>query len=338
MLTININGAKRLLNLLNSISKANPFTEVEIMDVLSTNQFFMNFYSRCKGVTNETLIETIYRFNQLDFRPSSPILIALAKGFQKAIKENERMHANLNLLEAVNPTEIVNRVLPYLPDHTQLQSIIHITIDGFNGGCQFRGNMGWSLLNDMSSLATFESGIAHELHHVGFSYWAGSDPYRQKILNENSGRSIAIKNVQNLLSEGLAMFFCSPDILQKERVPESNARKLADYRQHEHILFAQTEKVLELSLLNNANFDTCLQAFEAIAIDLDGILPVSHYLGARMIETMNRYHPLERIIECQKSLSDFLPLYNQAAQKMEAFVFNPSVVEHLNEILKNRKY
>ncbi len=334
MLTINIEGAQALLALLNQTSKGYPPTEAEIQTVLTTNTFFMDFYSRWRGVTHETLIETMCSFNQPDFEPSAPVLAALARGFRRAIEEHARMQANLDFLRAVNPAAVAERVLTYLPCGTPLQSVIHITIDGFNGGFQYQGQMGWSLLSDITSLAQFESGIAHELHHVGFAYWAERDSFRQTLLNEKSGRTVVIWHVQNLLSEGLAMFYCSPDMMREERVPEAYARKLAMYRQRERELFAEAEKVLALSLHPGADFDTCRQALEAIVIDLDGILPVAHYLGARMIETMSRYHSQAHIIDCVQSLSQFLPLYNQAAQALDAFVYAPAVVASFCQIFK----
>jgi len=75
-------------------------------------------------------------------------------------------------------------------------------------------------------------GGAHELHHVGFAYWAERDPMRQLLLNEKSGRSVAIRHMQNLFSEGLAIFYCSPNMVMEDKVPKSYARKLALYERH----------------------------------------------------------------------------------------------------------
>jgi hypothetical protein len=334
MLTIYIEGARNLLAFLTRTSSGNPPTEAELQVVLDSNHFFMDFYSRWKGVTSERLIETIRRFHQPDYQPESPVLSALAKGFQRAVAENERMQANLELLRAANPSVIVEGVLAYLPAHTPLQSVIHITIDGFNGGFQYQGQMGWSLLSDITSPEQFESGIAHELHHVGFAYWVERDPIRQSLLNEKSGCAVAVRHVQALLSEGLAMFYCSPNMMMEDKVPESYARKLADYKHNESLLFARSEKLLALALKPNVDFETCHQAHETISIDFDGILPIGHYLGARMVEIMNQHHPQERIVECIQSLARFLPLYNQAARESGDFVYDPIIVEQVNQIFQ----
>ncbi len=334
MLTIHIEGARNLLAFLTRTSNGSLPAETELQSVLDTNHMFMDFYSRWKGVTRERLIETMRRFDQPGYQPESLVLSALAKGFQRAVAENERMQANLDFLARVNPSAIAHRVLVHLPIHTPLQSVIYITIDGFNGGFQFQGQMGWSLLGDFTSAQQFESGVAHELHHVGFAYWAERDPMRQLLLNEKSGRSVAIRHVQNLLSEGLAMFYCSPDMMMEDKVPETYACKLANYKQDESLLFARSEKLLALALKPNVDFETCHQMHETLSIDFDGILPIGHYLGARMIEIMNQHHPQERIVECVQSLAHFLPLYNQAARESGDFVYDPLLVEQVNQIFQ----
>lgn len=334
MLIINIEGAQTLLVFLNSTSKGKLPEATELQVVLASNEFFMNFYSQWRGVTRERLIETMRRFHQLGYQPESPVLAALAKGFQRAVAENERMQANLEFLRAANSSVIVEGVLAYLPAHTPLQSVIHITIDGFNGGFQYQGQMGWSLLSDITSPAQFESGIAHELHHVGFAYWLERDPVRQSLLNEKSGHAVAVQHLQALLSEGLAMFYCSPDMMMEDKVSEAYARKLANYKQDERLLFARSEKLLALALRTGADFATCHQALEAFSIDFDGILPIGHYLGARMIATMSQHHPQAHIIGCVQSLPRFLPLYNQAACNSGAFAYEPTIVEQVSQIFE----
>jgi hypothetical protein len=332
MLTIHIEGAQNLLTFLTRISSGNPPANAELQVVRDSNQFFIDFYSCWKGVTRERLIETMRRFHQPDYQPESPVLSALAKGFARAVVENKRMQANLDFLRGANPSIIVEGVLAHLPAHTPLQSAIHITIDGFNGGFQYQGQMGWSLLNDITSPAQFESGIAHELHHVGFAYWIERNLIRKSLLNEKSGKSVAARHVQNLLSEGLAMYYCSPNMMMEDRVPEAYARKLASYHRDERLLFTQSEKLLALTLKPDADYATCNQALQALSIDFDGILPIGHYLGARMIETMSQHHPQERIVECVQSLVRFLPLYNQAARKSGEFVYDSTIVEQVNQI------
>lgn len=334
MLTIDLDMAQVLLAVLNRVQNGNLPTETDLRPILTANRFFVDFYCQWEGVNSEKLVEAICRFNQPEWKPSVPVLAKLAEGFQQAVEESDLLQAKLSFLKTVDTSAVVSRVLTHLPHDTPLQSTIHITIDGFNSGFQHQGEMGLSLLGDTTNPERFETGIAHELHHVGFSYWAERDPIRQALLKEQSGRTIAVRHVQNLLSEGLAIFYCSPEMMRQDRATGAYAVKLEKYHQEEFRLFAQAEKVLALSLNRDTEFGTCRRAFEVMAIDLDGVLPIAHYLGARMIETMSRSHSQESIIECVRSLPDFLPLYNQAAQGIGAFIYNPSVVEQFGQIFK----
>lgn len=331
MLTIDLDGAQVLLLLLNRVQKGDIPTDSELQSVLATNKFFADFYCQWEGVSPESLIETICRFNQSEWKPSVSVLSALDRGFQRAVEENDLLQIKLNFLKAVDTSAIVDYVLNHLPHDTPLQSTIHVTIDGFNGGFQYQGEMGLSLLSDVINSARFESGVVHELHHVGFMYWAEHDPIRQTVLNERSGRAVAVRHVQNLLSEGLAIFYCSPYQIRDETTGTFGT-KLANYRREESHLFVQAESVLATSLNPHADFSSCLRAFEVMNIDPDGILPMAHYLGTRMVEVMSQFHPKERIVECIRSLSGFLPMYNQAAQKTNAFIYNPSIVDQFSQI------
>lgn len=336
MLTIDLEEAKSLLALLHRIQKGSIPTETELRLVLAANEFFVDFYRQWEGITQDSLTEILRYLHQPDWTPSTPVLSALTKGFRQALEELDLLQTKLTFLMSVDASAIADHVLAHLPPGTPLRSVIHITIDGFNGGFIHQREIGLSLLGDITNPEKFETGIAHELHHIGFLYWAERDPIRQAILQEQSGRAIAVRHVQNLLSEGLAIFYCSPEMIQQDRVTGTHAAKLERYRQEESRLFAQAEKVLALSLNRDADFTVCRQAFEAIAIDPDGVLPIAHYLGARMIETMSRSHSKESIIECVRSLPHFLPLYNRAARDIGAFTYNPSVIEQFSQMFRAR--
>jgi hypothetical protein len=333
-LTVELDGARALLALLVRVQKGSIPIETELQSVVAANKFFLDFYCQWKGVNLESLKALLYRFNQPEWKPSVPVLAALAKGFRQVAKEAHRLQTKLDSLKNVNPSAIADQVLAHLPGGTPLQSTIHITIDGFNGGFQDQGKMGLSLLSNVTDPARFASAVAHELHHVGFMYWAERDPIRQTVLKERSGHAIAMRHVQNLLAEGLAIFYCSSDMPMDNETTKYGT-KLAIYRREETSLFAQAEDLLRLSLASDADFEACSQAFEAIAIDPDGILPIAHYLGARMVEVMDRFHPHEWIIECVQSLQHFLPLYNQAAQNINAFSYDPIVVEQFCQIWRS---
>ena len=341
MLTVNVDGAEVLLNFLNRVHIGSHITESEKQSVLAANKFFVDYYCQWDGVTQENLSAAMYNFAQPQWSPSVRVLDALSQGFRQAVNDINMLKGKLDFLQNIDTTTLTDRVVPYLPPDTPLQSTIHITIDSFNGGFQYQGEMGLSVLKDITNPERFETFVAHELHHVGFSYWAERDLIRLALLREHSCRGVAVRHVQNLLSEGLAIFYCSPFPSQDETsaIAEStlvqHQAKLAKYRREELTLFTHAENVLAMCLEANADYPTCQKAYDSIAIDLDFIEPMGHYIGARMVEIMNQFHPLEHIVMCTQSLHSFLPLYNQAAENAGAFVFNPAIVRQFSRIFQS---
>ncbi len=83
----------------------------------------------------------------------------------------------------------------------------------------------------------------------------------------------------------------------------------------------------------DAQYDQCWEAFTTIAFDMkDAMLPAGHYLGARLVQTMKRFQPRSRILNCIKKLSEFLPLYNEAASEVGAFTFDPQLTEQFTQL------
>lgn len=333
MLTVETDGARALLGLLACVREGYDPAEAELQSVMAANAFFVDFYSQWEGVTCEVIRALIRGFEQPEWDQSVPVLAALARGFRRAAADAQRLQARLSALKQHAPTAaIADRVLVHLPAGTPLETTVHITIDGFNGGFQYRDALGLSLLSKASDdPARFVSGVAHELHHVGFQYWVDHDPIRRAILGEHLGRAVAVRHVQNLLGEGLAIVYCSPEMMTGGGMGASGA-KWAVYRGQEVALFERAEDLLRRSLAPGADFETCSRALEAIAIDPEGVLPVAHYVGARMVEVMDRHIAHERIIRCVISLQDFLPLYNQAARATGAFVYDPAAVARFSQI------
>jgi hypothetical protein len=83
-----------------------------------------------------------------------------------------------------------------------------------------------------------------------------------------------------------------------------------------------------MSLKPGAEYQPCWKAFKTLAFDMEeALLPVGHYLGARMVQTMEQVHPRNLIVRCVRHLPEFLPLYNEAARKVEAFMFGTQLID-----------
>lgn len=337
MLTIDLQGAQALLEFLQLVREGHLPGVAELEIVMAANAFFVDFYSHWEGLSREKIAKVMVHFDQPERIPSERLLAQLVEGFRQAVDDADRLKEKIDWLRTVDPAAINERVLTYLPSDTPLDSVIHITVDALNNAFVHQGEMGVSLLRGFTDRQAFEGAVAHELHHVGFRFWAERDPVRQALLQEQSGRSVAVQHVQNLLAEGMANYFCTPETVFREEPDEFASdpfeAKLGRLHREEAALFAQAEKVLAMSLDPRADFEQCRQALLALALDVEQcLLPVAHYLGARMLQGMDRAHSRDEIVGCVQNLPRFLAMYNQAAQKAGGFVYTPELVDQFGRL------
>jgi hypothetical protein len=337
VLKINFEGARVTLDLLHSIRDGHPVGDNQVEEVLAANEFLIDFYSQWEGNIRETFKDTVRNFDQPDHCPEGLLATRLAEGFNLAVAEMDLLEDRMSWLAAVDASHIVEQVLSYLPRNTPLDTVIHITVDYFNNAFVYKNEIGVSLLKGATDRKTFVDAVTHELHHIGVRFWFAQDDLQQAILEQKTGRSVAILHVQNLLMEGLANFYCTPGYVFRESpdTPPTDPYqgRLARLSQEERSFFAQAEAILAQALKPDAQYEPCWEAFKTVAFDLeDAMLPAGHYLGARMVQTMERFHPRSRILNCIKHLSEFLPLYNEAARKDDAFVFDTPLTEQFVQL------
>jgi len=339
MLAIDLEGAQELCALLRCVRRGETVSDARVRDVLASNAFFVDFYSHWDGLDEQTIAAALVQFDEPGWRTGS-LPDRLAGGFRQAVDEMDVIESRMNWLAEVDPTAVSDRVLPFVPHGTPLDSTIHITVDAINGAFVYQDEMGVSLLRGATDRPAFEEAVAHELHHVCFRFWAERDTARQELKQEHSGRSVAVLHIENLLSEGMANCYCSPRYVfetRPDRLPDAYAARLARLRREEAKLFSQAEAVLAASLEPGADYESCLEAYNALAMDMEDFeLPAAHYLGARMIQVMDAAYPRERIIACVKDLSRFLPLYNNAVEQAGGYRFSSDLVRHFGQLFEAR--
>lgn len=340
MLTVDMEGARDLCALLKHVRRGETVNDAQLRDVLASNAFFVDFYSQWDGLDRQTIADALVEFDEPG-RNTGSLADRLAEGFRQAVDEMDVIESRMVWLAEIDPTEVSDRVLAFVPRGTPLDSTIHITVDAINGAFAYRDEMGVSLLRGATDRSTFEEAVAHELHHVCFRFWAERDGTRQKLKQERSGRAVAVLHVENLLSEGMANYYCSPRYVFEigpDRFPgDAYAARLARLRREEAQLFSKAEAILATSLRPGADYGSCLEAYNSLALDMEDFqLPAAHYLGARMVQVMDGEHPRERVVECLKDLSRFLPLYNKAAEQAGGYRFGAGLVLQFGQLFEAR--
>ena len=304
---------------------------------MTANNFFVEFYSGWDRGNREIIRQAMCHFDQPEQLPPGLFASRLAQGFRQAMDEIDTVQSRFAWLNEMDISGVEERILALLPADTPIDSSIHITVDDFNNAFVFKNGMGVSVLKGMNDRKTFEDVVSHELHHVCFRYWGARDGIRQEIIQEHSGRSVAVLHVENLLMEGLANYYCTPEYVFRISLDEPAGdpfqTRLVRLQREETQFFKQAEKILALSLESDAVYEACWEEFKTIAFDLeDAMLPAGHYLGARMIQTMQTLYSRDRILACIQHLDEFLPLYNEAAFQTGSYTFDPELVQKFGHL------
>ncbi|OJF77429.1 MAG: hypothetical protein BKP49_00075 [Treponema sp. CETP13] len=338
---IESHGVKVLLDLLEDIKNGKTFSDDEITDCFSQNDFFINYYCSWASITREKLLLCIRSVNKTALFSENAVLQRLHNGFMYAANHADELRNKMQILDTIDFNKITKNVVSYLPLHTDLECTIHYTLDSFNGAFQYKNGIGFSLImfKDLSKEYIIQT-LSHELHHLGFKYWAEKDAIRKVLLNENSGRSIAVSYVQDLCMEGLACYYFTPvnqlsdDI--KNHLPEeylnSYNTRLKELQNNELQFFNDSEELLKQALDDSPDLKSCKDLLWQNTIDENGIEPAGHYIGYRMAQEICNVYEKSNLINCITDLSLFLLLYNRAVSKTPQKAFNQKIIERFSAL------
>lgn len=343
MITIKSDGAARLLELLENVVKSRRTpTDEEINSVLSTESvsFMIRAYSRVPEFSREGYMAILSNLTKPTQVSKELILLRLEDGLRSCLD-----HDNITLLRRrlekilkLDFGQAEKTALRYLPPETPIRSKIYLTIDAFNTGMMFEGNVSLSIL--MFDPDKFDiSGFSHELHHVGFEYWIKRNPRLQAILEENgSYDGIAVKLICNLLSEGLANYFCTPmSIHPPENAPEKYKEKIREYEKNLNQMVQEIKSLLSDCLSKAIRIESCQEQLTTMLIDPEGILPSIHYVGGRVIEMFDREPKINRseIISLCKQPDHFFTLYSKIVENHRTPVFEDDLIQKISTLLRD---
>jgi hypothetical protein len=335
MIELETQGAFVILEILDKIKKKIAVTNEDFNRFKEKNDFFIGFYGKKEGVDEGRIARTLINLNENE---ENYLLKGLRQGFLTAYENLDKMKRTLRGIKDMNLYDVEKEVLKYLPPNTPLDFKMHTTVDGYNRSFHYKDEMGISIIFTLEP-QIFRSKLTHELHHVGISHHLEKNTIIAKIMAEKNSFSIFIQFILHLLSEGLANYYCYPglDIFGISKLPDRSLsegleKKIMDYKSNEERIFRDLETRLLLSLVGKS-YDESLKLYKEVAIDEKGILPVLHYTGARMIETMDAFYSLEDIVECIVHPEQFILKYQDAAKNVNDYVFSDvSINAYLKEI------
>jgi len=343
VITIKSNGAAKLLELLENVVRSGRApTDEEINNVLSTESmsFMIRAYSQAPEFSREGYNAILSNLTKPNPTSKGLILSKLEEGLRSCLSYEKitLLHQRLDKIVKLDFAKSEQTALKYLPPKTPIKTTIYLTIDGFNTGMMFEGNASLSIL--MFDPDKFDvAGFSHELHHTGFEYWIKRNPKLQALLKEDKlYEGIIAKLIVNLLSEGLANYFCSPMMLHPpENAPERHKEKVTKYEQNLNQMVKEIQSLLSDCLSKAVPVESCKDRLMKILLDPEGILPPIHFVGGRIIEMFDKDPKINRseIFNLCKQPAHFFALYSRVAEKRGMPPFPENLVKQISSLVRS---
>lgn len=258
-------------------------------------------------------------------------------GLREAVKDPKRMLSSLKDIKDYGWDSTVEKALEYLPDETELEPLMVVTVDGFNGGMFRYDTVYLSLVYYDSSLLS-EDGFSHELHHMGADHWWEKDARIHSSQDkEDRQRYYFVQLFTYLTSEGIANAFCSPKAITEvgEEDSEDHDKMVRHYQEEMDSIFDNLEELVE-NILGYSE-ENVPELYSRLTMDEENRgIPPGHFLSGKMVQMMDRSSAVSRdeIIDLIKNPFEFLHLYNKAAEEMNSRRFPEELLEDVDEFLE----
>ncbi len=239
--------------------------------------------------------------------------------------------------------EYLDLALEHLPEETEIDADIYITLDPFNGGMMRPGKVFLSIFMADPTPEQCRS-FAHEFHHMGAEYWLEKNTQLRALRDSHAHGRLLAEVFTYFVTEGLANYYTSPDAISVIEsmdgvgLDSALGESIAAHNEVVRRLERETPQLLRriehlLSWICNRHqpIEEVREAFTTLSIDKSGAgLPPGHFLSGHMVRAMDESAlvPRERIISLVKQPFDFFDLYNVAAEK-EARL-DASLIKHLD--------
>lgn len=322
MVTLDTNGARTVLDALDSGGD-----ERAVGRALDANAFQIDYYSTHIDEIGPDEFRSLLQ--NPDQEREHEILDRLREGFERASDRPKQLLDQLASLDSLDIALIERDVGRYLPSSVELDATVHATVDGFNGGFHYRGDVGISILDVEPD--QYPPKLRHELHHAGVRRILDDTTPYVEVMQSESAAGDCLGLLFTLLKEGLAIHYAQGGLGLYETVP-AGADRITEYRDREMALFDEIEGTL-LNLLETEDATRRKEFRRELVIDREGVLPPTHYIGTRMVATMDQYHARSDVIACIEDPAQFLPRYQRAARQQDGYVFDSELADRVTRLV-----
>ncbi len=340
---IRTDGALSLLDKLSSIKGGEKLKTDDLEGILSHPdiQLWLKAYDwiedqeeKFKEILKDLPVDALENIDQEGRNIEDLWMDKITYGLMKAVKEPEEMRSSVEKIKNFGWESTTQKALKYLPEDTELEPVMIVTIDGFNGG-MFRHDTVYLSLVYFDPLNISEDTFAHELHHMGTDYWWKKDPRIQRPESKEDKQEYYLTQLFTyLVGEGMANAFCSPEAITRLEGAERHNKMVQEYQEKIDGIFDKLEELLERIVDRPENVP---ELFSGFTMDKENKgIPPGHFLSGKMIQMMDRSYSVSReeIISLVEDPFDFLRKYNKAAEGSNARKFSKEIVKKVEDFLE----
>lgn len=342
MIFVESHGIRQLLDVLENVVKSGkPPNKEEIDALLSTKSisFMIEAYSTWPDFSKKGFINIIANLATSNTVVRGNVLSKLEEGFRSclSLERIDLLREKLEKILILDFTEAERIALRYLPPKTPIRSTIHLTIDTYNPGMIFKGNVSLSILQLEPDNFDF-SYLAHELHHSGFQYWVTRNPKLKNLAFKDNinHQEIAVNMILYVLSEGMTNYYCTPNMVRiHNKASKKHNRKIKKYERNLNPMMLEIQSLLSGCTSKSVSVEECKERLMNIILDSEGILPPVHFIGAHIIEMFDEDPRISKsdIVNLCKKPSQFFTFYSQVYKKHGFPPFSSEVIEEVSALL-----
>ncbi len=291
MIVIEDDGAAMFLDLVEtSIREGRPITVEEARRLLTTRgmSFTLSAYEKLLGLTMDDMVSILVNLGSEHPVNTDPVKLRFEEGFRfcYSLEAMSRLRSEVDAVLSLDFGVAERKALRYLPAGTVIESTVYLTVDAFNPGMVRGGDVGRSILHGLDDISMDH--MAHEFHHAGLMSCLSRRPGLVKLtVGADTPEKMAAQLVCHLISEGLANHYCTPNMVKtgEHKSPEAN-EKIRCYERNQNAMLEEAWSLMRDCLDGTEPLEEYKERLMAILIDRESILPKVHFIGEKIISTL----------------------------------------------------
>lgn len=337
MVPVDLTSARLMLAVLEDLASGRPPGDGQLAELWALPGY--DFYLRFHGGGNwedpfsrDLFTEMLLSLPDRPYTVPGPRLDRIRRRFVHGLGRLAELQETLRALEAADLGESERRALSFLPPGATIDASIYYLLDGFNAGTA----IGREVTLDV--LAMFPDTVesitirvaAHELHHIGYDSVRKKDAATTALMNGPWNHRLVARLLDDLLGEGSATYYCDPPMdvllswLSRALDPALAEQMRAGLKTMEERTPAEMAALEELfrRLLDapagagEAEQKALKDRVADYGYSQDLPQAWAHYLGARMVKSIDSTFGDRAALRCIANLGEFLPMYNAAAKEL----------------------